>query len=277
MREGDLKSWGEDIAILSHDTIALVETDDATLELCRIVEDSDGGAPSLCTLVRLGFPPLTPERNLRRFRCIQERVSACVDPPSLVIEGRPPRRVPFRSSTEEGLVAFVMETEDSLDFGSWSDPYARHVTIVIHLHALVALATTPSPGVTFIPWENWGPRVTACFDDDRVDRCALMGERLAKHTNFGLFLVDFNSSRIRDRWSGNSSGHSVPTTTVTHRSVVPRGVLSREDVVGKLPYMSTPGPSSSHRFDFVNYEEVLAMIWYNVRGRLFPSSVASKH
>jgi len=33
--------------MLSRDTMALVETDSATLELCRIVEESDGGAPSL--------------------------------------------------------------------------------------------------------------------------------------------------------------------------------------------------------------------------------------
>jgi hypothetical protein len=206
--------------MLSRDTIALVETDSATLELCKIVEESDGGAPSLITLVRLGLPPLTPGTYLTTSHFFQESVPTYSEAPSLVIEGRPPRRVPFRNSTEEGLVAVEMNIDSwSLKFGT------RRLTIVTHLRALVALATRTSPGVTFIPWENWGPRVTACFDDPvHRHRYALIGERLTIITNAGLSLLDFNSSRIRDtiQRTGNSSGRSGRVTTVNHRSVVPR-------------------------------------------------------
>jgi hypothetical protein len=96
--------------MLSRDTIALVEKDNTTLELCRIVEESDSGAPSLITLVRLGLLPLTPEASVLFSQCIRESVPAYSDAPSLVIEGRPPRRFPFRNSTDEGLVAVVMVT-----------------------------------------------------------------------------------------------------------------------------------------------------------------------
>ena len=50
--------------MLSRDTIALVEHDSATLELCRIVEESNSGAPSLITLVCLGLLPLTLEASV---------------------------------------------------------------------------------------------------------------------------------------------------------------------------------------------------------------------
>ena len=252
--------------MLSRDTIALVETDSATLELCKIVEESDGGAPSLITLVRLGLPPLTPGTYLTTSHFFQESVPTYSEAPSLVIEGRPPRRVPFRNSTEEGLVAVKMNIDSwSLKFGT------RCLTIVTHLRALVALATRTSPGVTFIPWENWGPRVTACFDGDLIDSLALMGERLTTITDEGLSLLDFNLLRIRDTIgrSGNSSGHSVHVTTVKHRSVVPRADVFREEVVGQLPYISVVRPISLS-FNLANYEEGLAGISRKVRGRLSP-------
>ena len=110
MREASKVAWSKHCAILSRDTIALVEKDNATLELCRIVEESDSGAPSLITLVRLGLLPLTPEASVLFSQCIRESVPAYSDAPSLVIEGRPPRRFPFRNSTDEGLVAVVMVT-----------------------------------------------------------------------------------------------------------------------------------------------------------------------
>jgi hypothetical protein len=265
--------------MLSRDTMALVEMDSATLELCKIVEESDGGAPSLCTLVRLGLPPLAPRTCVFfESHCIRESVSAYSNAPSLVIEGRPPRRVPFHTSTEEGLVAVIMH----IGRDSW--PYnTRYLTIVTHLRALVALTTRTSPGETFIPWENWGPRITACFDDEPFHPCALMGERLTIISNEGLSLLDFNLSRIRDtiQRTGNSSGPSGPVTTVNHRSVIPRRrTWFREDVIGELPYISVRvvRPDSSDRTHPANYEEGLAVLSWDVRGRRFsPSSVAFRH
>ena len=250
--------------MLSRDTMALVETDSATLELCKIVEESDGGAPSLITLVRLGLPPLTPGTFVLSSRCIRESVSAYSDTPSLVIEGRPPKRVPFHNSTEEGLVTVGMDISGVHGL--------IYFSIVTHLRTLVALATRKSPGVTFIPWENWGPRVTACFDDPvHRHRYALIGERLTIITNAGLSLLAFNSSRIRDtiQRTGNSSGRSGRVTTVNHRSVVPRERWFREDVVGELPYISVVGPASSDWTRTANYEEGLAVLSWDVRGRCF--------
>jgi hypothetical protein len=189
-----------------------------------------------------------------------------------MIESRPPRRVPFHNSTEDGLVAVVMNIGDYPDLRLGATPF----TIVTHLRTLVELATRTSPGVTFIPWENWGPRVTACFGHPILSSFhAFMGDRLAVISDGRLFLLDFNSSRIRDtiRRTCNSSGHSVYTTAVKHRSVIPRGALFREDVVGELPYISIVKPASLDWRNLVNYEEVLAGISWNVRGRLFPFSV----
>jgi hypothetical protein len=193
-------------------------------------------------------------------------VSAYSNAPSLVIKGRPPRRVPFRNSTEEGFVAVIMDISPD----SWSRYGTRSLMIVTHLRALVALATRMSPGVPFIPWENWGPRITACFEG-YFHRYALMGERLTIITSEGLSLLDFNLSRIRDtiQRTGNSSGRSGRVTRVNHRSVIPRGSLLREDVVGELPYISVVRPASSDWMCPANYEEGLAVLSWNVRGRCF--------
>jgi hypothetical protein len=94
--------------MLSRDTIALVEKDSTSLELCRIVEESDGGAPFLRTLVRLGLPPLKLGVSAYSSCCVRERVPAYSDAFPVMTEGRPPRRVPFHNSTEDGLVAIVM-------------------------------------------------------------------------------------------------------------------------------------------------------------------------
>jgi len=233
------------------------------------------------TLVRLGLPPLTPGPSILSFQCIRESVPAYSDAPSLVIEGRPPRGVPFRNSTEEGLVAVITEIGGGHDTRSWYGTTWTHFTIVTHLRTLVALATRKSPGVTFIPWENWGPCVTACFlrpFDSYSD--ALMGERLTTISYGRLSFFDFNSSRIRDtiQRTGNSSGRSGPVTTVNHRSVIPRRKWFREDVVGELPYISVVRPASSDWMCPANYEEGLAVLSWDVRGRRFsPSSVAFRH
>jgi hypothetical protein len=280
--------------MLSRDTMALVETDSATLELCRIVEESDGGAPSLCTLVRLGLPSLTPGTFVLSSQCIRESVPTYSDAPSLVIEGRPPRRVPFRNSAEEGLVAVITSIGGGhFTPGPWYGGTWTHFTIVTHLRTLVALATRKSPGVTFIPWENWGPCITACFMDPSNGMHpfsgmhpfngysdALMGETLTTLSNRRLSLFDFNSSRIRDiiQRTGNSSGGSGCVTTVEHRPVIPRGSLFREDIVGELPYLSVVRPASWDWTCPINYEEGLAVLSWGVRGRRsFPSSVTFRH
>ena len=255
--------------MVSGDTIAVVDKESATLQLWRIVEETDGGAPSLCTIVRLGLPPLVPEAYVLYSSCIiRESVPAYSDAPSLVTEGRPSRRFPFHSSTEDGLIVIVMNIGDHALAGFPN----TNVTIVTRLHTLVTLATRTSPGVTFIPWENWGPRVTACFNSPvDSDSDVLIGDRLTTISDERLSLFDFNSSRIRNtiRRTGNTSGGSAHVTTVIHGSVIPRGRWFREDVVGKLPYISCVRPSPSYRkskWCLTNYEEELALLSWDFVG-----------
>src|SRR5712691_9875594 len=184
-------------------------------------------------MVRLGLPPLSSGAFIRFSNCIRESVPTYSDAPSLVIEGRPPRLPPFHSSPEVGLVVVVMPV--AIEVHGMST--VADVTIVTHLRSLVALATTTPPGVTFIPWENWGPRVAACFGlRVRPKFDVLMGGRLAIHWNGKLYLFDFNSTRIRDavRRTSSSSGrinlNNVDRMTVNHRSVIPRGMLFKGDV-----------------------------------------------
>ena len=249
--------------------IALVETDSATLEICRIVEEPDGHMSSLCTIVRLGLPPLASEAFIRFSYCIRESVPTYSDASSLVIEGRPPSHPPFHSSPEEGLVIVVVT------IGIHATSTAVHVTIVTRLRSLVALATTTPPGVTIIPWDNWGPRAAACFQFRvRPKSDVVMGDRLATIWNEALSVFDFNSTRIRDaiRRTSSSSGciDNVDLMAVNQKSVIPRGMLFKEDVVGELPYISVRvvKPAFVDWKSLINYEEELAGLSWNVRGQL---------
>jgi len=101
--------------------------------------------------------PLVPGAFFCYSYCILESVSASSEAGFLVIDGRAPRRIPFHSSSDEGLVVVIT-------IGIPGTFAAIHITIVTHLHLLVALAATASPAANFISWENWGPRSTACFE-----------------------------------------------------------------------------------------------------------------
>ena len=263
--------------MLSRDMIALLETGSTALELCRIVEEPGDGAPYLCTLIRLGLPPLTSRASIVASRFIRENVAAYSDIPSFAIEDRPPRRFPFRNSPEEGLLLIILTVRDITVEARmvYSPP---EVTIVTHLRTLVALAITTSPGVTFIPWNNWGPRVTACFRKyHHPYQYVPMGERLAMLSSSQPFLFDFNSSRIEDtiRRSDNSSGRDVHVTTVEHRSEISGVSLFREDVVGELPYIYVVWTASLGWSRIASYEEGLTGLKLDVGD--FHPSVASRH
>ena len=227
----------------------------AALEICRIVDGPDGGTPSLCTIVQLGLPPLASGTRLSYYsHCMRESVPAYSGAPSLVMEDRPHRRPPLHESPDEGVVVFVIAVQINMT-GTCI------FTIVTHPRSLMALATSASSKVAFIPWENWGPPVTACFNlhvRPKVD--VLIGERLATLEHGTLSIFDFNSTRIQDaiKRTGDSIGRSMDMTSVKHRSVILKGKLFKEDVVGELPYISIVRPACAGWEGLANYEEGLA-------------------
>ena len=263
MRESSKQDWSFRFIALSRDTVVLVNTVSAALEICRIVDGPD--TPSLRTIVQLGLPPLAPDaRVLFYSHCTRESVPTYSDVPSLVIEGRTPRRPPFHESPDKGIVVFVIVAQIN------SGPRMLF-TIVTHLRSLMALAASTSSEVAFIPWESWGPRATACFGlRFRPKLDVIVGDRLAILSREALSIFDFNSTRIQDaiNKNGDSSGRSVDATMVEHISVIPKGRLFKEDVVGELPYISVVRPVSTDWQSLVNYEEGLAGLSWDsdVRG-----------
>jgi hypothetical protein len=249
--------------VLSHDTIAFVEDDTATLEVCRIVQERDSNTPSLRTLVRLGLPPLASQARLWHSYCIPAQTP--VDTPSSVVEGRPPRRHPFHSSPEERIVAFVLSI--TLD----SHVMIRSFTVVTHVRTLIAHATTTLPEVNFIPWKDWGPSGTACFGQPINSlHEAFMGDRLAKISIGSLSLLDFNSARVQNtiRKVGHPSRDAVHSV-VRDRVVIPRGQVFEIDIVSKLPYISVVIPMPYYWESLHDYEEGLAGFSKDVRGQTF--------
>ncbi|SRR6266851_4868447 len=93
--------------MLSRDMIALLETGSTALELCRIVEEPGGGAPYLCTLIRLGLPPLASRASIVASHFIRESVAAYSDIPSFAIEDRPPDVFRFTTRPKRGFSLFL--------------------------------------------------------------------------------------------------------------------------------------------------------------------------
>src|SRR5260221_11011071 len=249
--------------MMSRDTIARFDATKEVLEICRVVEEPDSSAPSLRTIVHLGFPPRAPGTSIRYCYCTRESVPAYSDARSVPIEGRPPKHPPFHSSPEGGLVVVTVSIGI---LGTFS---TTKITIVSHLRSLIALAAIRPSGVTFIPWEKWGPRTTACFQLQFFPSSdVIMGDRLATISNGTLSLFDFNSTRIQDaiRRAGNPSGpgRGMHPTRVKHRSVIPRGMLFKEDVVGELPYISLVRPAFVGWMYLTNYEDGLAGLSWNL-------------
>jgi hypothetical protein len=263
--------------VLSHDTFALVENYTATLQIYRIVEEPESDT-SLRTLVRLGLPHLASSTRISSSDCIQEQMSVYSDGPSFVVEGRPPRRHPFHTSPDERIVTFSIQLQDPFDHDHdpWDQSYSYSFAIVTHIHTLIAHATTALPKVNFIPWKDWGPSGTACFEgyiDSRRNAC-VVGERLATLSHRGLSVFDFNPTRVKNaiRKAGHLSENKV-YSVVKDRVVILKEGLFEMDVVSELPYVSVTMPAPSRWERVHTYEEVLAGS-RDVRGRLFLSFVA---
>ncbi|KAI0284902.1 hypothetical protein BC826DRAFT_130629 [Russula brevipes] len=255
LRDARQNTWSACCAVLSHDTIALVEKYTATLEVCRIVQEPDSDTSSLRTLVRLGLPPLASGMSLSFFYCFPEQMPAYSDTPSFVVEGpgRPPRCHPFHNSPEERIIA--------ISFSVWHANRRladRSFTIVTHLRTLIAHATTTLlPGLNFIPWKDWGPSGAACFERRINEGC--VGERLTAISDGSLSLFDFNFTRIQNaiRRVGHPSQDAV-RSVVKDRVVIPRGRTFETDVVSELPYISTVIPTPFNWKVLCKYEEGLA-------------------
>jgi len=254
LRDAPIRAWSLCCAVLSHDTIVLVKNDSAMLEVCRIVQEPDDDTPSLRTLVRLGLPPLTSGTRISYSYCIPEQMPVYSDVPPFVVEGRPPRGHPFHNLPEERIVVIAFS------IGFSNHLAIRSFTIVTHPRTLMAHATTTPPKVNFIPWEDWGPSGTACFErhvNSLSDAC--VGERLAMISNGSLSLFDFNPMRVQNamREVGHPSQNAV-YSVVKDRAVIPRGRLFAIDVVSELPYISVLIPAPSNWESLHNYEEGLA-------------------
>ncbi|KAI0284890.1 hypothetical protein BC826DRAFT_1109449 [Russula brevipes] len=74
LRDGPEQSWSVCCAVLSYDTIALVENYTGTLEICRIVEEPESDTPSLRILARLGLPPLASGTYILFSFCFPEQI-----------------------------------------------------------------------------------------------------------------------------------------------------------------------------------------------------------
>jgi hypothetical protein len=201
-------------------------------------------------------------RHLSKSYCFLTQMPVYSDTHSFVVGGpaRPPRRHPFHNSPEERIFAIVLRIR--------SRP---HLTIVTHVRTLIAHAATTLPDMNFIPWKDWGPSGTACFDPHiTILDDASVGERLATISDGRLSLFDFNSARVQNaiRDVGHPSQNAAHSV-VKDRVVFPRGMSFEIDIVSELPYISVVIPMPYHWESLHDYEEGLAGFSKDVRGQTF--------
>lgn len=226
--------------------IVLSEADGWELWICRIAEEPDSGALSLCALVCLGLPPLAEGASITSSYCIRRSLPVYSDLASFMAEGRPRGRLPFCSSPDAGVVAIVA----GINASGTAPDQARLVTIASPLHKLVALATTAPPQLGIMTWKDWGPCVTVCFKT-RYFSCGeygesvAMGERLWTYLRVIIFLYGLNTMRVQDAIRESRDAFGMRAKVVHHGTTIPGEKIYKRDVVSELPHISIDRPIPS--------------------------------
>jgi hypothetical protein len=219
-----------DIVILAHDTVALVNPTNNTLELCRL----DTTAAILHKLRTLKLPPIHDDSVLFR---ISTAHSASTDPPQDIAPPLASRtRSSYSSFPSTPAALFYEDPERTItcialhyttETKSWNNDdwfypeECARVVLVTRRSALCALAATPAvagddaahsqaidaPAHTHTPWCTWSPAVEArVLSPDVLDAHAALHERLFVLGGGALTHFDFNPHRARGTLGGRGRG-----------------------------------------------------------------------
>jgi hypothetical protein len=148
-----------------------------TLELFKIVIDSDGDAPRLIPLCVLNLPPLSEHASIVRLDCRGEPNP--IGSGALAVPA--PSSRPFRDKAEDAIMLFNMLIEDVPPDGEQSHFVEPHPFVfIVHRRALAAhipaehracapyCCSSVVPArlgeVVPVPWDVWGVAATRWFE-----------------------------------------------------------------------------------------------------------------
>ncbi|KAH9993564.1 hypothetical protein BJV77DRAFT_350632 [Russula vinacea] len=197
----------DNIVVLSHNTIALVNPVDNTLELCRI----DTATATLHILRTLDLPPI--HNDLSLFRA-----SSAVHSPSTIPPPAPRAALfyedPARTITCIALHYTPAESAVSLDPGEWREPEEQARTLLVTRHsALLTLAAAAAAAQNAqaqrarTPWRTWSSSAA------RVLRLA--GATGASH-GFGTHATSYERLFLFGKTTPAASATTDTVTTITH-------------------------------------------------------------
>src|SRR5579863_359673 len=114
-----------DFTFLSQDTLVIPNLSQNTVEVTKIVIDSDG-TPRLMPLCMFHFPPLTRDASLCNLYCHTEPNPTSSDHVSI----SPPSNRPFHDKAEDAIIIFDI-SYDHVSGRDW-------LTFIVHRRALLA-------------------------------------------------------------------------------------------------------------------------------------------
>ena len=254
---------------LSQDTLVIPNLHEHTLEVSKIVIDSDD-APHLVFLCALHLPPLAENASLDHYDCRAEPNPTGSGPIAI----SPSSDRPFRDKAEDAIIIFNM----SYNNYSPSEDREDWLTFIVHRRALLAhipmahrtctpfcSLPAPIPAVVQVPWSEWGPPATRFLTENSSTTCWITttaGQRavtLEGRMPSPIIMRDFNPYAVRaaralaaekgrseqGNWSQQLPNGNQMTLTVED-SVLTAGFIFKEDVRSSLPYVEVVTQDEYH-------------------------------
>ena len=217
LRATPTRTYLTDFVVVSDDVLALVRGPGNALELCRL---TSAPTPSLQTICLLELPPLLSYVRLVAASSKTEHHTNALD---VHRQKRPPPRYPFTPSQDDTLVLLTLSARTSGSSFVWMKTYM----LAMQAKTLLSYADcrSPDPPGRVVPWDEWGPRSSRCFDGRSGKSTAVVaGQRwIARGA-----VRDFCPRRVR------ASGG------ITQRCTLPADRVFACDIESALPYHEVP-------------------------------------
>ncbi len=191
---------------LSQDTLVMANLIQNTLEITKIVNDSD--MPRLMPLCVLHLPPLTYRASIVRLSCRAEPNPTGPDP--LAVPA--PSNRPFRDKAEDAIILFHILIEAVLQEPHFLQEHP--FTFIVHRSALLAhtpaahrtcppFFSSPELAPSQVPWAAWGITETRWFNGNSASMdwiTTMAGQRsvtMDDGTSMPIIVRDFNPYAVR--------------------------------------------------------------------------------
>ncbi|KAN0118369.1 hypothetical protein V8E52_005345 [Russula decolorans] len=265
LRSSEWGAYGY-FSFLSHDTLVIPNLIQNTLEIVKIVIESDD-IPCLSPLCALNLPSLTRRASIIRLGCRAEPNPT--GPGPLAIPA--PSNRPFRDKAEDAIILFSVLIEDiQIHPGQFHFPQTRPFSFIVHRRALLdhipaahracapfCSTPEPAPETVQVPWEAWGVSATRWFEGDPASTrwiTTTAGQRavtMEDGASTPIIVRDFNPYAVRSAraraaagghlqqrcaWSEDLPNGNMMTLKVDD-SVLAAGSVFKDDVRSSLPYV----------------------------------------